>query len=68
MGLPYLLEQSHPEDVIVVNFGLWHHDNPQYWCAARPGTDSHLLAGSHVAMRVGQLVDQAQGLEQQEPC
>ena len=32
--LPWLLEsEAQTEDVLVVNFGLWHHDQTTYWYA-----------------------------------
>ena len=31
--LPWLLSfEAQTEDVLVVNFGLWHHDQTTYWC------------------------------------
>ena len=44
LGLPLLLElHGKPEDIFVLNFGQWHHEEPAYRCvhyvaaaAARP--------------------------------
>ena len=35
LALPWLLEsEAQAEDILVVYFGLWHHDQTSYWCAA----------------------------------
>ena len=32
LALPWLLDsQAQAEDIILVSFGLWHHDQTVYW-------------------------------------